>query len=246
MKRRMLGGLCVLAMTLGLGGGVASAQCTEDEDCNDMDACTYDECIATVCSNTPRLYGDVNGDGTLNVFDIFCILDLIAGEPVEPECDWVNADIEPCDGNDTLNVFDALAVLGAVAGADPCCGTMRSIPPGQFLMGDHHDGDPYGDAPVHAVNLDAFYMDVYEVTNQQYANGLNWAYGQGLIDVTGGVVYKAGDTEPYCDTNSADPDSQIHWDGATFTVTAGKEDHPMVEVSWYGAAARKDGRQATI
>jgi formylglycine-generating enzyme required for sulfatase activity len=31
--------------------------------------------------------------------------------------------------------------------------------------------------------------------------------------------------------------SRINWDGDTFTVTAGKENHPMGMVTWYGAAA---------
>ena len=113
--------LWMWAMTLGLGAGVVPGQCVEDEDCDDLDVCTYDECIEGGCSNRLRLYGDVDGNGTPNVFDIFCILDLIAGEPVEPECNWGNADIEPCDGNDALNVFDMFAVRDMIAGMDPCC-----------------------------------------------------------------------------------------------------------------------------
>ena len=138
MKRRMVGGLCVLALTFGLGVDLASGQCVEDEDCNDFNACTYDECIATVCSNTPRLYGDVNGDGTPNVFDIFCILDLIAGVPVGPECDLVNANIEPCVPNEALNVFDIFAVLNMIAGG---------IGYGQRLWAVRHGGQPVGVVP---------------------------------------------------------------------------------------------------
>ena len=96
--------------------------CTEDCDCDDSDVCTYDECIERGCSGRLRLYGDVNGDGVVNVFDVFCILHLIAGEPDERDCNWVNADIEPCVANGTLNVFDIFAVLDAIAGTDPCCG----------------------------------------------------------------------------------------------------------------------------
>ena len=44
---------------------------------------------------------------------------------------------------------------------------MMLIPGGTFEMGDHLDG--MSDAPVHTVELDAFYMDVHEVTNAQYA-----------------------------------------------------------------------------
>ena len=64
--------------------------------------------------------------------------------------------------------------------------------------------------------------------------------------MTSGVVYQAdtGTSYPYCDTYSASSYSRIHWDGGTFTVTAGKEDHPMVEVSWYGAVAYCNWRSA--
>ncbi len=43
---------------------------------------------------------------------------------------------------------------------------MVLIPAGEFEMGSN-DGEP-DEKPVHTVYLDAFYMDVYEVTNAQY------------------------------------------------------------------------------
>jgi iron(II)-dependent oxidoreductase len=39
------------------------------------------------------------------------------------------------------------------------------IPAGEFLMGDSSEGDH---SPVHAVFVDSFYMDKYEVTNAQF------------------------------------------------------------------------------
>jgi len=120
---------------------------------------------------------------------------------------------------------------------------MMLIPGGEFDMGDHHDGMP--DAlPVHAVYVNSFYMDVYEVTNQRYCAYLNSAYPS-QIKVDGGIVYSVEDTGnsyPYFDTDSADPDSQIHFSGGVFTVTGGKEAHPVREVSWYGAAAMANWR----
>jgi formylglycine-generating enzyme required for sulfatase activity len=121
---------------------------------------------------------------------------------------------------------------------------MEFIPEGEYLMGDHHDG-MWQSLPVHAVYIDAFYMDKFEVTNEEYCTFLNSAYTQGLIEVIPpGVVFKKNDTEPYCDTYSSDPDSRIHWTGSDFRVTSGKEDHPMVNVSWYGAAAYANWRSA--
>lgn len=57
--------------------------------------------------------------------------------------------------------------------------SMIHIPAGEFLMGDHH-GDGYRDErPAHPVYLDAFYMDKYEVTNNQYKK---------FMDATGHVA----------------------------------------------------------
>jgi serine/threonine-protein kinase len=44
---------------------------------------------------------------------------------------------------------------------------MHLVPAGEFTMGSDTDSDPRNQA--HTVYLDAFYMDVYEVTNAHYA-----------------------------------------------------------------------------
>ena len=124
---------------------------------------------------------------------------------------------------------------------DPIPPGMVLIPGGQFDMGDTFNEEHDYERPVHAVWLDAFYMDKYEVTNQQYADALNWAYAQGgQITVASGVVYKynSGTSFPYCHTTtSLGSLSRITWDGSTFGVVAGYENHPMVLVSWYGTLA---------
>jgi len=128
---------------------------------------------------------------------------------------------------------------------------MQFVPSGEYQMGDHHDGMSNA-LPVHAVYVDAFYIGRYEVTNAEHAEGLNWAWAQGLITVSNGVVYKAGSgtTYPYCSTTSAptgDPHygdfSRITWDGSNFGVVSGKENHPM-GATWYGAAAYANWRSA--
>ncbi len=115
------------------------------------------------------------------------------------------------------------------------------IPGDTFYMGDSFNEGYSGELPVHTVTLSPFRMSKYEVTNAQYAEYLNAADADGLIKVSGGIVYAASDSsniEPYLNTHSADPHSQIDYTG-TFTVRSksGRDmsNDPVVEVSWYGA-----------
>jgi formylglycine-generating enzyme required for sulfatase activity len=160
-------------------------------------------------------------------------------------------------GTSKLIVWDSKVDLPAAFGSqykvrvcadDRAPGSMARIPAGEFLMGNSFNGEGRSDElPQHPVYVDAFYMDRYEVTNQQYAEALNWAKGQGnLITVTNNVVYKynSGTSYPYCDTTGSSTYSRITWNGSTFGVTSGKENHPMVEVSWYGSVAYANWRSA--
>ena len=166
--------------------------------------------------------------------------EIVAGSPCEP------ANLTGTNGIIDLDDYALLHQGFTGPGSFPPSG-MVLIPGGAFEMGCRGIWPVEtcfpDDEHVHNVHVDPFFMDVYEVTNQQYCAYLNSAYGQEAIDVgTDGVVYKAGDTEPYCNTYSVDAESRIHWDGNTFTITADKEDHPMLEVSWYGVAAYANWR----
>ncbi len=118
------------------------------------------------------------------------------------------------------------------------------IPAGTFEMGNHHDTRPGNASPLHTVTLNGYQISKYETTNAQYAQYLNAALAGGLIQVVNGVVYDSSDTklaEPYCDTCTSSPYSQIEYGQGRFTVRSreGKpmSDHPMARVTWYGAAA---------
>ena len=150
-------------------------------------------------------------------------------------------DCNNADGQIALDDYAAFYAAFTSQNAPPC--GMALIPGGEFEMGRHQimGGRPQ-ELPIHPVYVSSFYMDIYEVTNVQYCEYLNSAYSQGLIEVTDGVVYKVGDGEPYCHTYSAAGYSRIHWDGITFTITTGREDHPMVAVSWFGAVAYANWR----
>jgi sulfatase modifying factor 1 len=187
-------------------------------------------------------YGDHNNDGTIDLTDYGALPTCLAGPGggLGTGCDAFDF-----DSDTDVDIFD-FAAFQRVFGTSIPEG-MVLVPAGEFAMGDPWSEGGADELPVHTVYLSPYYIDAHEVTNQQYCDGLNWAYAEGdLIEVTGGVVYQygSGSSYPYCDTNSADADSRIHWDGATFSVTAGKEDHPMVEVGWYGAVAYSNWRSA--
>jgi len=83
----------------------------------------------------------------------------------------------------------------------------------------------------------------YEVTNQQYVDFLEEAYSLGDVWIDSGDVvgYYEGDDNYSAGTyeflNLDDNDCRIDWDGSNFSIIFSYEDHPVVEVSWFGAWA---------
>ena len=95
---------------------------------------------------------------------------------------------------------------------------MVLIPAGEFQMGSNNGYDC--EKPVHTVYVDAFYMDVYEVTNAQF---------KAFVDA-----------KPQWQKDNI-PDKYHdglylrHWTGNSYP--SGKGNHPVVYVSWYAAMA---------
>ncbi|MCE5250652.1 formylglycine-generating enzyme family protein [bacterium] len=121
--------------------------------------------------------------------------------------------------------------------------TFVSIPSGTFRMGDE-DGYLSDECrPVHTVTVSSFEMSVYEVTNAQYASYLNEALSSGIIKVSENVVLGKGgeyDDQPYIDMYypyDADNTCWIGYSSGVFGVSSGKENWPVVNVTWYGAKA---------
>ena len=87
---------------------------------------------------------------------------------------------------------------------------MVYVPAGEFLMGSP-DGEGMPDEhPQHTVYLDAFWIDRYEVTNDQYRQCV--------------------------ETGTCDAPTSCDWGEPTYG-DAGKGDHPVVCVSWHDAEA---------
>ncbi|MBI3583937.1 MAG: SUMF1/EgtB/PvdO family nonheme iron enzyme [Nitrospinae bacterium] len=95
---------------------------------------------------------------------------------------------------------------------------MVEIPQGSFIMGSP-DGE-FDESPLHKVEIGSLYMDRYEVTNIQYQKFIlydpNWQKGKVRFE-------------------EADYNYLNDWDGNEFPK--GKENHPVVYVSWYAANA---------
>lgn len=113
------------------------------------------------------------------------------------------------------------------------------IPAGEFYFGQHKE----------EVATEAYEIMVTDVTTAQYADFLNRALADGYVRLDGGQIvgYYPGDVfhgvkhEEPIDAGDwifiplDDPSQRIRFDGTTFAVQAGYENHPMTMVSWFGA-----------
>jgi len=97
---------------------------------------------------------------------------------------------------------------------------MVYIPAGEFIMGSNEYSN---EKPVHKVYLDAYYIDKYEITNAQFAQFLNERENQ----AEGGFTW----------LDIKDEDCKIRKTSGGFSPKSGYSEHPVVEVSWYGAKA---------
>ncbi|MBD3336843.1 MAG: SUMF1/EgtB/PvdO family nonheme iron enzyme [Candidatus Eisenbacteria bacterium] len=121
----------------------------------------------------------------------------------------------------------------------PGPGEMVAVSSGTFTMGS--PGDEYGresDETLHTVTLTTpFSMSSTEVTNQEYADLAQWAYTHGYCTATSSSLRDAldGSTRELLDLT--DVDCEISFNGGKFIVASGRQSHPVMEVTWYGAAA---------
>ncbi|HOD96432.1 MAG TPA: SUMF1/EgtB/PvdO family nonheme iron enzyme [Candidatus Hydrogenedentes bacterium] len=128
-------------------------------------------------------------------------------------------------------------------------GEMITIPAGSFKMGRPYTdiGSP-DELPVHTVYLDRYQIGKYQVTNEEFAAVLNWAYARNLLKNSTGEAYTDGaiyaNGQQLAETESSSDFSQISFVNNRFSVRSRKglddrlcfmANHPVVMVSWYGA-----------
>ena len=140
------------------------------------------------------------------------------------------ASCRPVDLNAPVPVFDT--------GADSS--GWATIPAGEFLSGQKNK----------AVSIDYDYqIMVTDVTVAQYVDFLNKAIDNSTLKVDGEKIvgYYPGDpfhgakhemridAGDYIIVPLDDPASPFRFDGETFSANTGWENHPMANVSWFGA-----------
>jgi formylglycine-generating enzyme required for sulfatase activity len=122
-------------------------------------------------------------------------------------------------------------------GVDP--EAWAQIPAGEFYYGQFDEEK----------TTDAYEIMVTNVTTTQYASFLNDALAAGTIKVDGDQIlgYYPGDEFHAYEHEEKieagdwlliplnDPAQRVKFDGATFSVQAGYENHPMTMVTWFGA-----------
>ncbi len=144
-------------------------------------------------------------------------------------CVALLASCSPVDLNAPIPAFDT--------GIDP--NTWVQVPAGEFHHGQFDE----------IVSTEAYEIMVTDVTTAQYAGFLNTALTDGTVKMDGekivgfypgdkfhGIKHEekieAGD---WLFTPLDDPSQRIKFDGSTFSVQSGYENHPMTDVTWFGA-----------
>lgn len=126
----------------------------------------------------------------------------------------------------------------------PSYDLLIEVPGGIAIIGDPFADSLLNEHPAKEMNIEAFNIGKFEVTNAQYADWLNQALQSQkailgdpihpgyILDETGKVL---------CKTVDADPLSQLaiqKRDNLMIIIPVlGKENHPVIHVTWYGAQA---------
>ncbi|MBC8371856.1 MAG: formylglycine-generating enzyme family protein [Planctomycetes bacterium] len=167
----------------------------------------------------PTLYLDNRGEGKLGPY-------LVPPGMTANTNIWFQGVQFDLLGATTIEVSDMVPVT--VKAVIPPSTDMVQIPTGHYDMGDHSGTGEASARPVHRVNLDSFFIDKFEVTNAKYVDYLNSAN----VDVISSSVYQVGGAarEICLLTNG------ISYNGNAFVVALGKDNHPVVGVTWFGAA----------
>ena len=153
-----------------------------------------------------------------------------------PEWIWTFEDNTP--DRRFFQRFDDGSIFSTSAGFEPISAGFALIPAGTFTMGSpSNEPGRRNDEVQHSVTIsESFYMGTTEVTNEQMRVVMQWAYDHVKISAFPSTVRNLeGIGQNLLDLG--DPDIQISFAEDVFVVDAGKENYPVMEVTWYGAMA---------
>ena len=165
---------------------------------------------------------DVNGDGVVDASDVALVASRLGARGANAAD--VNGD-GVVDATDIILVSNALGTTvspedDGTQGGGTIPDGMVLIPAGEFEMGSEAADARVDEQPIHTVYVDAFYMDKHEVTNLDYKQF---------------VLANPQWQKSRIPRSLHDGDYLKHWSGNNYP--AGKADHPVTYVSWYGAMA---------
>ena len=114
---------------------------------------------------------------------------------------------------------------------------MVDVPAGEFRRGCNGSSCDPDEKPAHNVYLDDFSIGEYEVTNQEYRDAVQWAYDNDCVTATSSTVRDFSGMELL---DLDDSDCAIIFSDSTFSVNSSMAFHPVIKVTWYGAACYCD------
>jgi len=212
-------GVAVIMVGLLSGGATAGAAptfCDVDQNCAAGELCVRNACLAPEC-----LAADTCAKGEL----------CLAYRCQRPSCRGA----QDCSGE--MRCLDGVCQppLAEIVGADRR--EMVLVRGGAFLMGSSAETAVSDEKPAHWVELDAFWLDRYEVRVADFMRCVD----AGACALTG--LLTAAE-EPRCNYGSADgagrPMNCVAWDGAaTYCAWAGKR--LPTEAEWERAAGGGQG-----
>jgi len=132
-----------------------------------------------------------------------------------------------------LHLLSAFVLVIGAGGPPASAATVR-IPAGEFVMGA---AVATCGTDEHLVTLTCdFWLGQHEITNQEFRDLVQWAFDQGLVRATAAAVTDNLDGSAVT-LLALGAGSEISFADGQFEVDPGREGHPIVGVTWFGAAA---------
>lgn len=120
------------------------------------------------------------------------------------------------------------------------------VPEGKVILGDTFNEGSEDEKPVQTVSISQFSIGVNDVTNALYSAWLTKAVREGkliylsdferkgqVIDLSGHLICKTIESDPYSQLAISQDSEQ----GLVFRAIPGKDNYPVINVTWYGAQA---------